>query len=152
MGFVISKEMAGVTAWWVPQNLFSGFSAEKYTSASQSGRKKLLRLFPLISASKERARFLGVWGIKTASDISKFTKISRAAAAASDIWGEISRASIYLKYPQETVLYPVYTTRHRNFAPYVTGVIFTSTYFEFGLNTTGISQSHFRSLSACSIT
>ena len=36
---------------------------------------------------QEIARFLGVFGINTASDISKFTKISRAAAAASDIWG-----------------------------------------------------------------
>ena len=34
----------------------------------------------------EIARFLGVFGINTASDISKFTKISRAAAAASNIW------------------------------------------------------------------
>ena len=37
---------------------------------------------------KEIARFLEVFGINTASDISKFTKISRAAAAASF---EISR-------------------------------------------------------------
>ena len=35
---------------------------------------------------QEIARFLGVFGINTAIDISKFTKISRAAAA-SDIWG-----------------------------------------------------------------
>ena len=35
----------------------------------------------------EIARFLGVFGINTASDISKFAKISRAAATASDIWG-----------------------------------------------------------------
>ena len=33
------------------------------------------------------ARFFRVFGINTASDISKFTKISRAAAAASDIKG-----------------------------------------------------------------
>ena len=39
----------------------------------------------------------------------------------------------------------------RNFALYVTGVIFTCKYFKFGLNTTGLSQSHFRNLSACSI-
>ena len=32
------------------------------------------------------ARFLGVFGINTASDISKFIKISRAAAAANGIW------------------------------------------------------------------
>ena len=32
-----------------------------------------------------------------------------------------------------------------------TGVIFTCKYFKFGLNTTGLSQSHFRNLSACSI-
>ena len=50
------------------------------------------------------------------------------------------------------VLVPVYTTRQRNFALYVTGVIFTCTYFKFGLNTTGLSRSHFRNLSACSIT
>ena len=29
---------------------------------------------------------MGLFGINTVSDISKFTKISRAAAAASDIW------------------------------------------------------------------
>ena len=50
------------------------------------------------------------------------------------------------------MLFPVYTTRQRNFALYVTGVIFTSKYFKFGLSTTGRSQSHFRNLSACSIT
>ena len=38
---------------------------------------------------------------------------------------EISGACIYPKYPEETVLFPVYTTRQRNFAPYITGVIFT---------------------------
>ena len=64
---------------------------------------------------------------------------------------EISRAGIYPKYHEETVLFPVYTTRQRNFALYVTGVIFTCKYFKFGLNTTGLSQSHFRNLSACSI-
>ena len=64
---------------------------------------------------------------------------------------EISRAGIYRKYYEETVLFPVYTTRQRNFALYVTGVIFTCKYFKFGLNTTGLSQSHFRNLSACSI-
>ena len=36
--------------------------------------------------SIEIARFLGVFGINTASDISEFTKISRAVTA-SDIWG-----------------------------------------------------------------
>ena len=64
---------------------------------------------------------------------------------------EISRAGIYPKCPEETVLFPVYTTRQRNFALYVTGVIFTCKYFKFGLNTTGLSQSHFRNLSVCSI-
>ena len=39
------------------------------------------------------ARFLGVFGINTASDISQLT------------W--ISRADIYPKYPEETVLFPV---------------------------------------------
>ena len=71
------------------------------------------------------------------SDNSKFTKISRAG--------------IYPKYPKETALFPVYTTRQRNFALYVTGIIFTCKYFKFGLNTTGLSQSHFRNLSACII-
>ena len=65
---------------------------------------------------------------------------------------EIWQAGIYPKYPKETVLFPVYTTRQRNFTLYVTGVIFTCKYFKFGLNTTGLSQSHFRNLSACSIT
>ena len=64
---------------------------------------------------------------------------------------EISRAGINPKYPEETVLFPVYTTRQRNFALYVTGVIFTCKYFKFGINTTGLSQSHFRNLSAGSI-
>jgi len=65
---------------------------------------------------------------------------------------EISLASIYPKYPEETVLFPVYTKRQRHFALYVTaGIIFTCKYFKFGLNTTGLSQSHFRNLSACSI-
>ena len=73
-------------------------------------------------------------------------------AAARDILVnfEISRAGIYPKYPEETVLFPVYTTRQRKFALYVTGVISTCKYFKFGLNTTGLSQSHFRNLSACS--
>ena len=64
---------------------------------------------------------------------------------------EISRAGIYPKYPEETVLFPVYSTRQRNFALYVTGVIFTCKYFKFGLNTPGLSQSHFRNLTTCSI-
>ena len=64
---------------------------------------------------------------------------------------EISRAGVYPKYPEETVLFPVYTTRQGNFALYVAGVIFTCKYFKFGLNTTGLSQSHFRNLSTCSI-
>ena len=64
---------------------------------------------------------------------------------------EISRAGIYPKYPEETVLFPVYTTRQRNFTFYVTGVIFACKYFKFGFNTTGLSQSHVRNLSACSI-
>ena len=64
---------------------------------------------------------------------------------------EISRAGIYPKYPDETVLFPVYTTRQRNFALNVSGVIFTCKYFKFCLNTSGLSQSHFRNLSACSI-
>ena len=58
---------------------------------------------------------------------------------------------MYPKYPEETVLFPVYTTRQRNFPLYVTGVIFTCKYFKFGLNTIGLSQSHFRNLAACSI-
>ena len=49
------------------------------------------------------------------------------------------------------MLFPVYTTRQTNFALDVTGVIFTCKYFRFGLNTAGLSQSHFRNLSACSI-
>ena len=64
---------------------------------------------------------------------------------------EISRAGIYSKYPEETLLLPVYTSMQRNFALYVTGVIFTCKYYQLGLSTTGLSQSHFRNLSACSI-
>ena len=56
----------------------------------------------IIELVQEIARFLGVFGINTASDISKFTKISRAG--------------IYPKYPEETVLFFVYTTRQRKFA------------------------------------
>ena len=53
------------------------------------------------------------------------------------MWGvEISQASIYPKYPEETVLFPVYTTRQRNFTLYVTGVIFTS----ISILATGLSQ------------
>jgi len=33
---------------------------------------------------------------------------------------EISRAGIYPKYPEETVLFFVYTTRQRNFAFHIT--------------------------------
>ena len=84
------------------------------------------------------------------SDISKFTKISRAAVAASDIWGVLKYHSWYLsQIPLKTMLFPMYTTRQTNFALYVTGVIFTCKYFKIGLNTTGLSQSHFRNLSAC---
>ena len=61
---------------------------------------------------------------------------------------EISRASIYPKYPEKTVLFPVYNTF---FYTMETDVLFTCMYFKFGLNTTGLSQSHFRHLSPCSI-
>ena len=60
---------------------------------------------------------------------------------------EISQASIYPKYPQETLLFLVYTTKQRNFALYVAGVIFTCKYFKFGSSTTGLNQSHFRNVS-----
>ena len=76
---------------------------------------------------------MGLFGINTVSDISKFTKISRVTAAASDIWRVLKYYNIYLKYPEETVLFFVYTTRQRNFVLYVTGVIFTCMYFTFGL-------------------
>ena len=56
---------------------------------------------------------MGLFGINTVSDISKFTKISRAAAAASNIWR-------VLKY-REWVF--ISNTPKRNFALYVTGVI-----------------------------
>lgn len=46
------------------------------------------------------------------------------------------------------MIFPVYNTRKRNFALYVTGAIFRCMYFKFGLNTTGLSPSHFRHLSA----
>ena len=39
---------------------------------------------------------------------------------------EISRAGIYPKYPEETVLFFVYTTRQRNFALYVTHIFISS--------------------------
>ena len=48
------------------------------------------------------------------------------------------------------MLFPVYITRQRNLAFYVTGLTFTCKHFKFGLNTTGLSQSHFTNLSACS--
>ena len=53
----------------------------------------------LFSTSIEIARFLGVFGINTASDISKFTKISRAAAAASDIWGVLKYHELAFMIP-----------------------------------------------------
>ena len=85
---------------------------------------------------QEIARFLGIFGVNTASDISKFTKISRAAAAASDFWEVLKYHELVFipNYAEETVLFLVYTTRQRNFALYVTGVIFTGKYFRFGLN------------------
>ena len=49
--------------------------------------------------------------MNTAIDISKFTKILQAG--------------IYPKYPEETVLFFVYTTRQRNFALYVTHILFS---------------------------
>ena len=48
-------------------------------------------------------------------------------------------------------MFPVYTTRQRNFALFVTGVIFTLEYFNFGLNTTDLRQSHFRNLSGLAL-
>ena len=68
------------------------------------------------------------------------------------IFGEFwNITSQYLsQIPQRNRLFLVYT-RQRNFALYVASVIFTCKYFKFGLNTTGLSQWHFRSLSACSI-
>ena len=53
---------------------------------------------------------------------------------------EISQAGIYL--------FPVYATRQRNFGYYITGVIFACKFFKFGLNTTGLSPSHFRNFLA----
>ena len=46
---------------------------------------------------------------------------------------------------------PFYTTRQRNFTLYIAGVIFTCKCFKFGSNTTGLSQSLFRNVSAWSI-
>ena len=102
---------------------------------------------------QEIARFPGVFGINTASDISKFIKISRAATAASDIWRVLKyHEPVFIPIPRRSRAISVYTTRQRNFALYVTAVIFTCKYFKFGLNTAGLSQSHFRNLSPCSIT
>ena len=103
---------------------------------------------------QEIAWFLGVFGINTTSDISKFTKISRAATPVIDIWG-------VLKY-QEPVFIPntqnkpccflfILQGKKKKIAPYVTGIILTCKYFKFGLNTTGLSESHLKNLSACSI-
>ena len=39
---------------------------------------------------------------------------------------------------------PQRNNKARNLTLYVAGVIFTCKYFKFGLNTTGLSQSHFR--------
>ena len=92
----------------------------------------------------------GIW-VKYSKCISKFTKISQATTVIfGEFWNIMSR--YYPKYPKETVPFPVYTTRQRNFTLYVNGIIFTCKYFKFGSNTTGLSQSNFRNLSVCSIT
>ena len=38
-------------------------------------------------------------------------------------------------YPEETILFPIYTTKQRNFTLYIAGIIFTIKYFKFGLST-----------------
>ena len=87
------------------------------------------------------------------SDISKFTKISRVAVAASDIWGVLKyHKLVFIPNTPKKPCYFLFILQGKEiFALYVTGVIFTCKYFKFGLNTTGLSQSHFRNLSACSI-
>jgi len=72
--------------------------------------------------------------MNTTSNISKFTKIPQPARVASGIWGVLKyHEPVFIpKYPEETVLFLFYTTRQRNFALYVAGVIFTCKYFKFG--------------------
>lgn len=52
-------------------------------------------------------------------------EIAQAAAVASDLWGVLQyhEPVFYPKCPEETVLFPVYTTKQRNFALYVTDIL-----------------------------
>ena len=67
-----------------------------------------------------------VWYI-TASDISKFIKISRAAATASDIWGVLKyHEPIFISNtPKKPCCFLFILQGKRNLALYVTGVVFT---------------------------
>ena len=95
----------------------------------------------------EIARFLWVFGINTAGDISKFIKISRVIFG--EFWNNTSR---YLSQtPRRNRAVSLFILQGRHFALDVTGVIFSCKYFIFGLNTTVLSKSHFTNLSACSI-
>ena len=60
---------------------------------------------------------------------------------------------MYPKYPEESAISCLYykAKKFRTLRNWP-GVISTCKYFKFGLNTSGLSQSHFRNLSACSIT
>ena len=71
----------------------------------------------------EIARILEVFRINLARDISKFTKISRKLPQQVIFSFEISWVNIYPKYPDKTVLFPVYTTRQRNFPFYLHNII-----------------------------
>ena len=59
---------------------------------------------------------------------------------------EISRTDIYPKYLQETVLVSCLYYKAKKFR-----TLLNCKYFKFGSNTTGLTQSHFRNLSACVI-
>ena len=74
----------------------------------------------------EIARILEVFRINIARDISKFTKMSRELPQQVIFSFEISLVNIYPKYPDKTVLFPVYTTRQRNFPFYLTHIILSS--------------------------
>ena len=79
------------------------------------------------------------------SDISEFTKISQAAVAASDIWGVLKyHELVFIPNTPKKPCCLLVMLRGKE----ITGVIFACKFFKFGLNTTGLSPSHFRNFSA----
>ena len=108
-------------------------------------KKKVFKSYIVRSPPKlvqEIARFLGLFGINTVSDISKFTKISFTKIYSQYLF----------KIPRRNCAVSFLYRQGKEISHFTqTAVIFTCKYYKFGLNTTGLSQSHFRNLSALSI-